>query len=104
MIDNEVTNTEHVALMLSSNATSNMVAVMKVVAYRVPLHLLGPVDAMAKKAGKSRNAMLNLLVQVGIDEVRKQLSDDVAEALVVGESEAFALLLGDASPAETIKE
>lgn len=100
----EVSNTEHVAAMLSGNATTKSISAVKVVAYRVPMHLLGPVDGMAKTAGKSRNAMLNLLVQVGIDEVRKQLSDDAAEALVLAESEAFSLLLGDASPTETLTE
>jgi hypothetical protein len=104
MIENEVSNTEHVAAMLSGNATTNSVSAVKVVAYRVPMHLLGPVDAMSKKAGKSRNAMLNLLVRVGIDEVRKQLSDDAAEALTLAESEAYSLLLGDASPTETLEE
>lgn len=93
MIEQEVTNTEHVAAMVSGNGTSNLIAAVKVVAYRIPVHLLAPVDAMAAKAGKSRNAMLNLLVQVGIDEVRNQLSDEVAESLTVGEAKAFSGLV-----------
>lgn len=103
MIEEKVTNTEHVAAMLYGNATTNTVSVVKVVAYRIPVHLLAPVDAMAKKAGKSRNAMLNLLLQVGIDEVRKQLPDDVAEKLTMAESEAFSVLLGD-DVSETLEE
>jgi len=100
----EVTNTEHVAAIISGNATANSVAVVKVVAYRIPITLLGSVDAMAKKSSKSRNAMLNLIVQVGIDEIRKQLSDDVAENLMLAESEAFSVLLGDVSSSESLSE
>jgi hypothetical protein len=57
---------------------------------------------MAAKAGKSRNAMLNLLVQVGIDSVRSQLQDDVVEALQHGEAEALSRLLNETT--ETLAE
>jgi hypothetical protein len=72
------------------------------VSYRVPMHILVTVDAMAAEARKSRNAMLNMLVQVGIDEVREKLDQDVAERLTVQEAGAFSALVGEST--ETIEE
>jgi len=100
----EVTNTQHVAAMVSGHATGSSIALVKTISYRLPISLLGPVDAMANKAKKSRNAMLNLLLQVGIDEVRRQLDPDAAESLMYSESAALAVLLGDEMTTETIEE
>lgn len=84
---------EHLAGIVSGTATTKTVSAMKVVSYRVPVYFLAAVDAMAKKSKKSRNSMLNLLLQVGIDEVRKHLSDEVATDLLMGESDALQQLL-----------
>ena len=51
------------------------------------------VDSMATEGKKSRNAMLNLLVEVGIDEVREKLDQDVAERLTIGEARALQVLM-----------
>jgi predicted DNA-binding protein len=98
----EVTNAQQVASLVSGTGSSTEFSASKSVAYRIPVHLCAVVDSMAAKAGKSRNAMLNLLVQVGIDSVRSQLQDDVVEALQHGEAEALSRLLNETT--ETIAE
>ena len=101
-INEEVTQADHVAGVISGTGKNIMKAASHSVSYRVPMHLLVTVDAMAAEAKKSRNAMLNMLVQVGIDEVREKLDQDVAERLTIGEAQAFAVLRGEST--ETIEE
>lgn len=91
-INHEISQADHVAGIISGTAKNSMRAAAYAVSYRVPMHLLSAVDAMAAESRKSRNAMLNLLVQVGIDEVREKLDQDVAERLTVQEAKAFAVL------------
>jgi hypothetical protein len=98
----EVSKSEMVAAAVSGTGTSKFTGSVKVIAYRIPLTTMIAVDALASKANKSRNAMLNMLVDVGIDEVRKQLSDEVCEALMRKESEMFAYL--DTQNEESIEE
>lgn len=98
-----ISNSEHIANMLSGNGTHTLKATVRAVAYRCPVHLLGTVDAMAAKANKSRNAMLNLLVEAGVDAVRNELSDEVALELSATEYGYVQALLGDASN-ESIEE
>jgi hypothetical protein len=97
-----ISQAEHVAGILSGTAQTTMVAAMHSVSYRVPMHVLATVDAMAAQSKKSRNAMFNLLVQVGIDEVREKLDQDVAERLTIEEARAFSLIRGETT--ESIEE
>ena len=101
-INDEVTQADHVAGIISGTGKNSLRASAYAVSYRVPMNLLAAVDAMAAESKKSRNAMLNLLVEVGIDEVREKLDQDVAERLMVQEAKAFSLLAGETS--ETIEE
>lgn len=94
-INDEVSQADHVAGILSGTATSNLIAAVRPINYRIPIHLLVVVDAMAAQANKSRNAMLNLLVEVGIDEVREKLDPSVVEALSIGEAKAMDQLSGE---------
>jgi hypothetical protein len=58
---------------------------------------------MAAKAKKSRNAMLNLLVEAGVAAVRSDLSDEVALELSATEYSYVQALLGESSD-EQIEE
>ena len=93
MENQEPTSAEVVAQTISGFGTTFLTAQAKSVAYRVPVHLLVKVDAMAAHGKKSRNAMLNLLVRVGVDEVTKQLSTDVAEQISKLENDQWDLFL-----------
>jgi predicted deacylase len=97
------TKSEHIANMLSGNGSSTLKATVRAVAYRCPIELLGTVDAMAAKAKKSRNAMLNLLVEAGVAAVRSDLSDEVVLELSATEYSYVQALLGESSD-EQIEE
>jgi hypothetical protein len=101
-INHEVSQADHVAGILSGTATTTSVAATRPLNYRIPVHLLAVVDAMADQAKKSRNAMLNLLLQVAIDDVREKLDTDVIESLSIGEAKAMQVLLGESL--ESIEE
>lgn len=88
-----ISQAEHVAAILSGTAKTTMTAATRAVAYRAPIHILAVVDAMAAHSGKSRNSMLNSLLQVGIDEVRENLDQiDIIQKLSVLESEHLQAL------------
>lgn len=92
-IVDDVTHAQHVAAIVAGTAQNNSVASAKNIAHRIPVHLCAQVDAMAQTAGKSRNAMINLLINVGVQEVRAEVSDEVGEALTIAEAKAISLLM-----------
>lgn len=101
-LNEEVSQADHVAGIISGTGQNSMVASAHGISYRVPVHLLAVVDGMAAESKKSRNSMLNLLLAVAIDEVRSKLDQDVAERLTMQEAKAFAVLSGETS--ENIQE
>lgn len=48
---------------------------------RVPIWVVGVLDAMALRSGKSRNFTLNLVLAAGIDAVQEHLPQDVRDEL-----------------------
>ena len=84
-----VTQAEHVANVISGTGTSGMTHAAKAVVYRCPINILVVLDSMAEQSKKSRNAMINMLLQVGIDEVRENLDQDVIEKLSIAEAKAM---------------
>lgn len=91
-INEEVSHAQHVAGILEGTGSNTRTSAVRSVAYRAPIDLLAVVDAMASHSGKSRNSMLNLLLQSGIDEVRENLSDEVIEKLSIAEAKAIEAL------------
>lgn len=83
--EEQPTKTEHVASIISGTGKSRMTAAAKAISYRVPISTLARVDAMAGQAGNSRNAMLNLLLDVALEEVGHELSEEVFQALQIRE-------------------
>lgn len=73
--------TECLANMLTATGQIESTEMTKPISHRIPVHLLSVVDAMAAKSNKSRNAMINLLIDVGVYEVKKQLPEDLAKSL-----------------------
>ena len=94
-INQEVSQAEHVAGILAGTSSQKSIAAVRPVAYRAPVHLLAVVDSMAAHSKKSRNQMLNLLLQVGIDEVRDNLDEDVIEKLSIAEAQILSDLSGE---------
>ena len=77
----EVTPAEQLAALVSGNAKHTISAVQRAVSARINLHTLARVDAMAAKAGKSRNDMLNLMLDVAADEIYRAVDEKVLQDL-----------------------
>lgn len=74
---------DHVANMLMKRGNIRVISAARPVLTRIPEHTLAEVDAMAKMAGKSRNALVIQLLSVGIEAVRERMDDDSLGSLNV---------------------
>ncbi len=48
---------------------------------RVPVWVMGALDAMSTRAGKSRNFTMNLVLAAGLDAIQEHLPEEVREEL-----------------------
>src|SRR5437870_4513812 len=85
----EVSAADVLASVVSGTAKNRMTAAVRAISYRVPVSSLARVDALASKTGKSRNAILNMLVDAGLEEVFLRLSQEHLEE--VQSREMFAI-------------
>lgn len=69
---------ELVGLLASDFVSENMEEDLLAVSIRFPRERVAVMDAMAKKAGVSRNRMVNMLAAAGIQEVMSRLPGEVA--------------------------
>ena len=98
----EPTKSQIVASIISRTGKSTTSSLAKSISYRVPVTTLARVDAMADQAGKSRNQMLNLLLDVALDQVGGDLSQAVFEEVQSREIGAIRGFLDGAT--ETMTE
>lgn len=83
----EIRVADFAAGIVEGTATGQYVGMTKVISVRLPVHLAIQLQAMAHKSGKTRNAMISKLLEVGLEEVRLRLSDETCEELQVIEIE-----------------
>ena len=82
IVDEEtISQAEHAAGIIEGRAKTEYMGSTKVISVRLPLTLEAEVQAFAHKSGRSRNAMISILLEVGMEEVRKHLSDETAEEI-----------------------
>lgn len=98
----DVTTVDHLTAVIEGTAKQTTMAATKPVHYRCPVSSLARVDALAAKAGKSRNAMMTMLLDVGIEEVFARLSQGAIEEIQSREIHALQGLLDGET--ETISE
>lgn len=67
--------------LINGEAKVETIASQRAISARINLMTLARVDAMAQKAGKSRNDMLNMLLDVGCEEVYQHLPSPAVEDL-----------------------
>jgi hypothetical protein len=60
---------------------------------RLPVYTMAKIDAYARRAGKSRNAVVNLLCEVGLEELASRVPSDLVEELKQLQSNALGELL-----------
>lgn len=72
---------EQLAAVIGGTGKSTLKAVARPVLLRVPETDLAELDAMAKMANKSRNAMAVHLLEVALDAVRSELAEEDLQTL-----------------------
>lgn len=92
---NEVSAAQIVASVVSNSGEHFSSMAVKPISFRVPLHTLARVDALAGKGNKSRNAMLNMLLDVGLEEVLRHLPENTFEEIQSRESHAMQQFFDD---------
>ena len=99
--DDFPTPAEHLAVMLAGRGQTQISGLMRPVLSRIPESMLVEVDAMAKVMGKSRSAVVVLLLEVGIHAVRNEIDEDTAERLYLASSDVLEALQANAADRET---
>lgn len=85
----KVSQAEIAAGMVEGTAKADYMGETKVISVRIPASMIVLVQAMAQKMGKTRNAAVAMLLEVGLEEVRKRLSDETVQELHEIEQELF---------------
>lgn len=85
----EISAAEHAAALVEGKAKTTYMGVTKVTSVRLPAHIAVQLQALAHKSGKTRNATVAMLLEVGLEEVRNRLSDEVCQELHEIEQELF---------------
>ena len=70
----EITEAEHLAGIVEGTAETEMTMVSKVVSSRLNADILARVDAFASVAGKSRNYMIERMLEAGYEAAFSHLS------------------------------
>lgn len=91
-MNEEILKSEIVAATIFGKGVSHQQFLVRTISYRVPITTLARVDAMAQQAGKSRNTMMNMLLDVGINDVYAHFNQEEIEELQSRESLAFQAL------------
>ena len=99
--DDFPTPAEHLAVMLAGRGQTQISGLMRPVLSRIPESMLADVDAMAKVMGKSRSAVVVLLLEVGIHAVRNEIDEDTAERLYLARSDVLEALQANTADRET---
>lgn len=97
----EPTNADMIAALVAGTATIEVKTLLRPINYRIPLHVLATVDAMAEAAGKSRNFMLTELLQLGVEAVEKALPTDAGSNVGARGYELYTSYLEEAGETES---
>jgi predicted DNA-binding protein len=77
----EISAADHAAGIVEGTGKTEYRGITKVISVRLPLHLAIQLQALAQKSGRTRNATVATLLEVGLEEVRMRLSDETAQEL-----------------------
>lgn len=80
---------DHAAAIVEGRGKTEYVGLSKLITIRVPMHLAIQLQAMAQKSGKSRNATIATLLEVGLEEVSERLDLQTIEQLREIEQELY---------------
>jgi predicted DNA-binding protein len=81
---------DHAAAIVEGRGKTEYVGTTKLITIRIPMPLAVQLQAMAQKSGKSRNATIATLLEVGLEEVRERLDESTLADLQTIETELFS--------------
>ena len=80
---------DHAAAIVEGRGKTEYVGTTKLITIRIPMPLAVQLQAMPQKSGKSRNATIATLLEVGLEEVRERLDETTLDDLQTIEQELF---------------
>ncbi len=80
---------DELADMVEGRTAFSYAGLTKVTSVRIPLHLAVKVQALAYKSGKTRNAIIVNLLEVGLEELHQRLKSTTLEELKSFETKAL---------------
>jgi hypothetical protein len=72
---------EQAAAVILQTATSYTKGQLTPITGRVPVWVMGALDAMSTRSGKSRNFTMNLVLAAGLDAIQEHLPEEVRQEL-----------------------
>ena len=81
MNENEVTQAEITASIIEGKGNASYIGATKVISLRLPVFLEAEIQAFAHKSGKTRNGMVAMLLQTGIEQVKQHLSEEALDEI-----------------------
>lgn len=81
---------DHAAAIVQGRGKTEYIGTTKLITIRIPMPLAVQLQAMAQKSGKSRNATIATLLEVGLEEVRERLDESTLADLQTIETELFS--------------
>lgn len=81
---------DHAAAIVEGRGKTEYIGTTKLITIRIPMPLAVQLQAMAQKSGKSRNATIATLLEVGLEEVRERLDESTLADLQTIETELFS--------------
>lgn len=85
---------DHAANIIEGRGVTDYIGATKVISVRLPSILAARVQALAHKSGKTRNASVSMLLEVGLQEVVDRLSEETKAELHAIEQELLRDELG----------
>ena len=78
-----ISEAEHVAGIVNGTAETNGLSATRGTSVRLPIFLLARLDAYAGVSGKTRNYIIERMLEVGMEETSKHLDEDALQKLHV---------------------
>lgn len=96
MVVESITRLDHVLGILEKRASSEFHGAMHPISVRLPIVTAATVDAFAKHSGHSKNRILIELLELAIEEVTSQISDEDGACISKLRSKILQDLVGTA--------
>ena len=81
---------DQAAAIVQGRGKTEYIGATKLITIRIPMPLAIQLQARAQKSGKSRNATIETLLEVGLEEVRDRLDEATMTDLLAIEQELFS--------------